>query len=184
MLNFIAAIGSAAAGGGGSFESIATATGTGSSGTITFSSIPGTYQHLQLRYFALSTSGTGGLQLNVNSDTASNYARHQLSADGSSVSAFGAANVSAWYVEPSGFGIQDVQPAVGIIDIHDYSNTSKFKTMRCVAGIDINGSGGGIILRSCLWRSTNAITSITLALNAGQSFTTSTRFALYGIKGA
>ena len=31
-----------------SFESIATATGTGSSGVITFSSIPSTYKHLQI----------------------------------------------------------------------------------------------------------------------------------------
>ena len=33
-----------------SFESIATVSGTGSSGTITFSSIPATYKHLQIRY--------------------------------------------------------------------------------------------------------------------------------------
>jgi len=34
-----------------SYESIASATGTGSSNTITLSSIPSTYKHLQLRIF-------------------------------------------------------------------------------------------------------------------------------------
>ena len=40
-----------------SYESIASATGTGSSGTITFSSIPSTYQSLQLRVSCINTTG-------------------------------------------------------------------------------------------------------------------------------
>jgi hypothetical protein len=42
----------------GAYESIASATGTGSSATITFSSIPSTYQHLQILYLVgiLNTS--------------------------------------------------------------------------------------------------------------------------------
>ncbi len=42
----------------GSYESIATVTSTGSSGNLVFSSIPGTYTHLQIRGI-LRTNDTG-----------------------------------------------------------------------------------------------------------------------------
>ena len=162
---------------------IARANGDGSSGTITFSSIPSTYQHLQLRYHVLTSSNGSGLQLLVNSDTGANYARHQLVCDGSTVSAFGAANVNAWYVEPSGNATNTTQPSVGIIDFHDYASTSKNKTMRAFVGVDINGTGGSVALRSAVWLSTSAINAITINANAGVNFSTSSTFALYGMVG-
>jgi hypothetical protein len=68
-----------------------------------------------------------------------------------------------------------------IIDIQDYSSTSKNKTVRTFSGVDFNGSGS-VNLYSSLWMSTSAISSLTLTSNTGE-FSTNTTFALYGIKG-
>ena len=70
-----------------SFESIATATGTGSSGVITFSSIPSTYKSLQIRYMSKDTNASDGVlnpKIQFNSDTGNNYAYHELRGDGTS----------------------------------------------------------------------------------------------------
>ena len=70
----------------GYFESIATINGTGASGTLTFSSIPSTYAHLQIRGILRSDgAGTGGVFPNMrfNNDTSSNYSRHNMGAYGS-----------------------------------------------------------------------------------------------------
>ena len=171
------------AGGGAAFESIATASGTGSSGTITLNSIPGTYQHLQLRVIAFDTDNTNRIgEIQFNSDTGTNYARHWLYGDGSSASASGVATtnrINAWVA----WGTSTTNPTVAIVDILDYASTSKYKTVRCFSGTDRNSTSGEVDLTSGLWQSTSAITSITFKLNSG-SFSTSSRFALYGIKGA
>jgi len=168
------------------FESIATATGTGSSGTITFSTIPSTYQHLQIRYNARCTrvNTDAGVHLQFNSDTGTNYTLHQLTGAGSGVSANG--STSQNYIT-IGVATADSSPAnvmgVGIIDIHDYANTSKYKTVRSLVGDDQNNTNGVIYLRSGLWLSTSAITDISIIAQV-DSWTTTTTFALYGIKGA
>lgn len=163
-----------------SFESIATATGTGSSGTITFSSIPSTYQHLQLRVNSKNTSGNN-LVMQLNSDTGTNYTRHYLRGDGTSVTASGQTSQSQ--IEFMGSGSGTPYPAVLIIDIHDYASTSKYKTIRNLSGQDENGSGT-ITLSSGLWLSTSAVNSITFKISSSGSFTTDSTFALYGIKGS
>jgi hypothetical protein len=68
----------------------------------------------------------------------------------------------------------------GIIDILDYADTNKYKTVRALSGTDNNGSGD-IILGSGLYQQTTAITSITLEAN-GVNWLTNSSFALYGIR--
>ena len=167
-----------------SYYSIATAVGTGSSGTITFSSIPSTYTHLQIRGIARSdrTAGTGaGMPITLNGDGAANYSSHRLYGDGATASATGASNRSALIDDDI---TADNQTAnvyeVFIIDILDYANTNKYKTARALWGFDNNGSGS-IRLLSGNWRNTNAVTSISFTL-AGSNFKTPTQIALYGIK--
>jgi hypothetical protein len=69
----------------------------------------------------------------------------------------------------------------GVIDILDYANTSKYKTIRTLSGWDKNG-GGNVGLSSGLWLSTSAISSIVIGSQTG-NLVTNTQFALYGIKG-
>ena len=161
-----------------SFESIATLTGNGSSTSLTFTSIPSTFTHLQIRAFGRNSSG----YIRFNSDTGSNYARHRVRGDGSNVTV--AASVS----QPELFGFElpnSGDPAsiygVGVLDIHDYASTTKYKTIRSLTGVDFNGSGN-VYLFSGLWMNTAAISSITIYSPAAAP-TTDTTFALYGIKG-
>lgn len=169
----------------GSYDSIATATGTGSSGTISFTSIPSTFNHLQIRFIARDTRATtrDDIYFQVNSDTGTNYAVHYLYGDGASVVAGASANAGNGYVGSIAANNAAANIiGVGIMDILDYSNTNKFKTVRVLNGEDQNGSGY-VYFNSGLWRSTNAITSIDIKTTSG-NFTTSSTFALYGIKGA
>lgn len=169
-----------------SYESIATATGTGSSGTITFSSIPATYSHLQIRCIARTDTGfsTDYIQFRFNSDTGSNYTYHGIEGDGSAASAFGGTSQTIGLdTNITGGGAASNIIGTAIIDILDYGNTSKYKTVRTIGGQDSNGSGQ-IRFMSNLWLSTSAINRIDLTSYRSANWTTQTVFALYGIKGA
>lgn len=171
-----------------SFESIASATGTGSSNTITFSSIPGTYQHLQIRGLFKSTGASDGgdltLTMRFNNDSGTNYVRHTLRGNGSAASGLNDTAITSIYVG-SGVGGTGTTNMLGanIIDIHDYASTTKNKTTRSFSGGEINTTPSQVLLNSGLWLSTAAITSISL-IDIYGNFTTSSTFALYGIKGA
>ena len=111
----------------GYFESIATVTvGSGGSSTITFSSIPGTYAHLQIRATLKQSTGNGAFA-RFNSDTGNNYARHRLIGTGSAAGAFGEASQNKVQINTS-----QGYPSFGvfIMDILDYANTNKYKTER------------------------------------------------------
>jgi hypothetical protein len=173
----------------GAYDSIATTTvGAGGSSTITFSSIPSTYQHLQLRYIARDTLGAAdvtGLLLRFNSDSGTNYTRHYLLADGSAV--YAGAGTSRTSINGglvlSGGGPASVF-AAGVIDVLDYANTNKYKTYRVLDGVDTNGTSppGYVDFESALWLSTSAVTSITITLPSG-NYAQYSQFALYGIRG-
>jgi hypothetical protein len=169
------------------YESIATANGTGSSGTITFSSIPSTYKHLQIRCIANNNSGAFSLRLRLNGDTGSNYAHHVLEGGGSSAYAYGAASATAILYAGSaigGGGSGSDFMATSIIDIIDYATTTKNKTVRTLNGYDTNGATDAQLIRltSGLWMNTAAINSISI-IDVSANFTTDSQFALYGIKG-
>lgn len=165
-----------------SYESIATATGTGSSGTITFSSIPSTFKHLEIRQLNIP-SGITTLYLSANSLGGTNYSRHFLLGEGSTVATGGQASQSSIYVCGLYTSIQTTYPNVGIISILDYTSTSKNKTVRIFSGHDRNGSGEVNIVSGSIM-TTSAISSISLILDAPYTFSTSSTFALYGIKEA
>jgi hypothetical protein len=179
-----------AAAAGGAFESIATVTAAGGETSLTFSSIPSTYKHLQIRFSARSTRtnsspGSENLNLQFNGDTGANYALHFLRADGSSAFAGGQANASQININNAVIASGSSNTLVyspGIIDINDYSATTKNKTVAALGGYDFNGSGR-VALSSGFRNSTSAITSITLQID-GQQFASGSVFSLYGIKGA
>jgi hypothetical protein len=163
-----------------SFESIASVVGTSSSTTISFDSIPADYKHLQIR--GTSYDGTGySVRMRFNNDSGSNYARHFLTGTGASANAGGSGSELDMVVINTNGNTSDY-PASLIVDIYDYASTTKYKTARTFTGLSQNDTSGEVSLRSGLWMSTSAITSIQLLIN-GASFTNLTRLALYGIKG-
>ena len=169
----------------GAFESIATTSvGAGGVSSVSFSSIPATYKHLQIRGIARSSRASFAsdpLLIQVNSDTASNYSWHYLVGDGSSASSnAGATQSSMTNYLIANNTVSNVFGAF-VIDVLDYSNTTKNKTFRSLMGVDNNGAGW-VALNSGNWRSTSTITSIDLTAQNGNLMQYS-HFALYGVKG-
>lgn len=167
---------------GGAMESIATVSvGSGGASSIEFTSIPGTYQHLQIRY-VLRGDRSGGftnVQVQFNGDTGANYARHLLRGDGGSPAAFGSSDIIN-YQYTSAAGATASVFGAGIIDILDYGSTSKTKTVRALSGYDSNGSGY-VALSSGLWNSTSATTSLKLLPDTG-NWVQHCTVALYGLR--
>jgi hypothetical protein len=170
----------------GTFESIAVAVVDASgSSTVTFSNIPQNYAHLQVRYIAKSgrvQTLAGQMVMRFNGSYGARG--HNLYADGDTV-------FSNSYVPAIGeFALAATGTSAGstfgagVIDILDYANTTKNKTIKSLTGADMNGSGN-IFLSSQLINSTTAISSITFeTLDGGTNLQQYSSFALYGIRGA
>jgi hypothetical protein len=164
----------------GDYENIATVTvSSGGTSAVTFTSIPADYTHLQIRAFGKDASIYGAIFMSFNNDTYStNFTRHGMYGDGSTTATFGAANAPYMNIlttpaSNGGFG-------AAIVDVLDYANTNKFKTIRSFTGWDNNGSGI-VGLFSGSWRSTSAVTRIDILSDSTISQHSS--FGLYGIKG-
>jgi hypothetical protein len=174
-----------------SYESIQTyVVGSTSQSTISFTSIPSTYKHLQLRSICKTNRNDAGefqttINMRLNSDSGGNYNYHRFIGNGSALSATGGGggNTFMYFY----FGGSVTSPAntfaAGIWDILDYTDTNKYTTVKYLSGVEDN-TNGVINLGSGAWRNTNAVTSITLTTDSGHNFTQYSQFALYGIKGA
>lgn len=155
--------------------------------SLTFTNIPNTYAHLQIRVFARSTiNGTSdNVYLRFNNDSSSSYRTHQLYGDGSTVASNATGSETSHFnvILPGGTSAANIYGA-GNIDILDYANTNKNTTVRTLSGVNQNGVATGFaIMRSGLWVNTAAVSSITLFVGSG-NFAQYSQFALYGIKGA
>lgn len=167
----------------GYFESIATVVvGSAGSSSIDFTNIPNTYSHLQVR-FVTRFGSVAVFKIQMNADTNSNYSWHEIQGNGSSVTANAGSSSTFMYAAYSnGFSATADAFGAGVIDILDYANSNKYKTLRMLSGYDANGSGG-LQLNSGLWQSTSAITSIKIFPNTS-TFQQYSHFALYGIRSA
>jgi hypothetical protein len=175
----------------GDFESIQTVTVGTATTTVTFSSIPATFTHLQIRASYQTSRVTYPLDkifIRFNSDTASNYSTHVAQGDGSSAAASSEnttcltdRDMSATTATSGGLVFGTL-----IMDILDYANTNKYKTTRTLIGFDTNGTvvgyGGRSGLLSGNWRSTSAITSVTFTVDNAANYSVNSKFALYGVK--
>jgi hypothetical protein len=177
----------------GAYDSIATTTvGSGGASSITFSSIPSTYTHLQIRALSkvdTTTNSDAYSFIQFNSDTTyTNYYTHYIYGTGTAAGAGG--NQSSGYTggaiidTPYSGANQTSVFAGSVTDVLDYTNTNKYKTVRSLSGWDANGATGGswITLLSALWLNTSAVSSITITCPT-KTFAQYSQFALYGVKG-
>lgn len=156
------------------YEPLATTTLSTTQNQIDFNSISGTYTDLVIVANGGVTS-TNDIWLRMNSDTGTNYSRTRLTGDGSSAastrnSAFDAILINAGTVGSN---------ANFIINIMNYANTTTYKTT-----LSRFNSSTYVVASVGLWRSTSAITSLTLKAGSGDTFTSGSTFTLYGIKAA
>jgi hypothetical protein len=164
---------------GSTYTPIATYTVTGSStSTYTFSSIPSTYTDLRV-IASVKNTGGGSMQMQFNSDTASNYSQTLLIGDGSSATSTRAS--SNTQIEFSWYDTSSTNYGVYIADLMNYANTTTYKTILTRMGL----ASSNTIANVALWRKSPiaAITSITLKLNSF-NFAADTTFTLYGIAAA
>jgi hypothetical protein len=176
-----------------SFESIATINvGAGGAATAVFSSIPSTYKHLQIRGIARTNRDAAALEnisMVFNSDTFSsdsNYGFHGLDGDGGSASSFASAGAFARQIPALVTSVSAGANMFGtfVIDILDYANANKNKTVRSLTGSEINTTGGSVRLMSGIYTQANVISTITMGFTiGGGAFNQYSSIALYGIKG-
>ena len=156
--------------------------GAGGAASVTFSNIGQQFAHLQLRCFGRTdySVSNAALQLRFNGDSGTNYAIHNLYGDGSSAGSLGGALVNVNNVGdlPNPSALSNSY-GISIIDILDFNNTNKFKTVRSLSGMELNGSGI-VRLYSGLWQNTSVITSITFISGGGANLSSNSRFDLYG----
>lgn len=172
-----------------SYESIQTVTVGSATPSISFTSIPSTYKHLQIRYIARTdrTSSSDGdyliMRFNDLSGASDYYTQHYIRGNGSATLAAADGTASSLTIErfPCSTQANNIFGG-GVIDILDYTDTNKNKVMRHLNGSDWNGSGM-VRLASGMLLSTPAITKITIANGAGPNIVANSQFALYGIKG-
>jgi hypothetical protein len=163
------------------FDSLGAVLLSSTASSITFSSIPQTYTHLQIRLFGIYTGSVTSGFISFNGVTTGGlYSYHAMGTDGVTPPPGAVALTSQNEGKYTGYaGTTTAAPTNTIIDILDYTNTNKFKTAKTTFCWDANGTGY-IEFGSTNWRSSNAITSITL--RPGNTFNTNTSAALYGVK--
>jgi len=155
---------------------LATTTLSSAAATITFSSISGSYTDLRLVLVTRDAGAGGILKLTFNSDTATNYSDTWMRGNGTAAAS--GRNTTQAYI--------NMQYATGgasnwgmlTADIFNYTGSTN-KTVLLTNSNDENGSG--FVYRQVgLWRSTSAITSLTITTNSG-TMATGTTATIYGI---
>jgi hypothetical protein len=167
----------------GAYDSLANVTvGAGGVANIDLAGIPNTYKHLQLR-FTIRSSASGGsdnIAFQFNNDTAANYSWHYVFGSGSSLAAGGSSSATNIFaMQTTGSTATANAFGIAVVDIFDYANTSKNKTVRSLNGYDLNGSGY-VFYQSGLWMNTSAINSIKII--PGTGFAQYSQVSLYGVK--
>ena len=166
------------------FQLISTSLLSTTTSSVTFSAIPATFTHLQLRVVGRYTAATvqSNMTLRFNGDTGSNYGYQYIKGSATTVSAAAPGSYQSFCYVGNMPGASESANIFGsiIIDLLDYGNTNKIKTLKTFRGHGGN-SGAEIDIFNGTWNSTAAISSILVSdANTSASFAAGTRVSLYG----
>jgi len=171
---------------GNTYVPLATTTLSAIASSYTFSSISGSYTDLVLVGSNLkSDTNDRGCKLQFNGDTTSTYAGYYLEGYNSTVTA--TRDAVQTFIQWAGFNIgvaTTTNVATVVTDILSYSNTTTHKTVLNRASYKNNTLGPESFSEVSTWRSTAAITSITVSISGSGSFAVGSSFTLYGIAAA
>lgn len=168
------------------YEPIASQTLGSDSASVEFSSISGAYTDLRLVVVGRTShtsDNSEALAIRLNSDSGSNYSSTRLQGNGSTATSDRTTSQSYMFcarINPS--HNSNTSPSTAILDFMTYSNTNVFKTV--LAASATSAEQVSVDRSVALWRSTNAITTITLTSARGANFKSGTTFSLYGVKAA
>ena len=173
---------------GATYVSLASNTLSSSAASVTFSSIPGTYTDLVIIASVLGiTGGAAGANTNFltfNGDTGANYSKTQLTGNASSASSYNTTSANSMNLgngNEANSNTLDFAPQ--IYQIINYANSTTYKTVLGRAN-DVLSSSSRTAAFVGLWRSTAAITSITISTDSSGGWYASSTFTLYGIAAA
>jgi hypothetical protein len=156
------------------YEVINTQTLSTATSAITFSSIPQTYTDLVVILTGSITESFCDCTLTFNNDTGSNYSDTLMVATAGGNGSGRHSNQTF----SRGFYFESGQSNC-IWNVMNYSNSTTYKT---TIGRS-NATASEIEFSANLWRSTSAITTITVT-GQGATFTSGSMLTLYGIKAA
>lgn len=173
------------AGGGAGFELISTTLVGTATSSVTLSSIPSTFKHLQVRFTAQSAySGNDNIRMQVNGDTGNNYANHALYGEQTFMTS--QANApwnNMMYMQCASASSTSGAYSSGIVEILDYGSSSKYKTQRLFGGQHAGVNYNYVYVGSGFRMNTEAITSLTFYMGTSSNIAAGSRFSLYGIAG-
>jgi len=169
-------------------EAIATTYLEADAASVTFSGIPSTYEHLQVRYSCRSSRSAQVLDwmyCRLNGDSASNYAAKIMSGKGSAASA--QAVTSRSYAFPTLVAatlVDATEYSSTVLDVLDYANTNKNTTLSGLHVMNLTATTQNYVrFFSGLWISTAAVSSISFELAMG-NLVRGSEFTLYGLNSA
>lgn len=171
-------------GGGGGLAKLAETIISSPVSTITFSAISGSYRNLALRITCAASVNTNPtLSLQFNGDTAAHYDWTFAYTEGNGIAtgSAGFSSTSMAWLSPIPSNALANQPAVVAILITNYTGTVFNKALTGTWMREDTTVTTGIFagILSGTWKSTAAITSITLSLSSG-NFVVGSTFSLYG----
>jgi hypothetical protein len=161
---------------------------SGSVTTVTFSSIPQGYRHLLLICQARTdrAAEVDGVLIRFNGDSTAIYDRQSLTANNATLTGAAARAQTSIQIgagEAANSRASNFSPTEATI--YDYASTATEKwTLSQNANFGDVSADADLFWRSFAgrWRSTAAITSITILPNVGPNFVSGSIFQLYGIK--
>ena len=166
---------------GNTYVALATQTLGSDTSTVTFSSIPSTYTDLVVVTSARCSSTANDIKLQFNGDSGSNYSYTYLRGESGGASSSRGSNQGAMFLGYSAMSTDTNVWSPTILSIQNYSNTTTYKTV--LSRTNIPSGTTNVAATVGLWRSTSAISSITLFPGAF-NFITGSTFSLYGIASA
>jgi hypothetical protein len=172
----------------GSYDALATIiVPSGGLASVSFAGIPTGYQHLQIRSVLVNTAGASGnfATMLFNGDSTASYSWHLISGNGAVINPNNnTTTTSIRYDQGLYSSNSNAAPQITIMDILQYSSSTKTKSTKASDGGDANGAGFSSFI-SAAWYKTDPITSITLNSLSGGSpstFGQHSHIALYGVK--
>jgi hypothetical protein len=188
-LGVLAVAGAGAAGGGNSFDLLATTILSSGAASVTFSNLNtySAYKHLQIRatFRTQRAVEAAVIRMYANGNDALTWSYHALTGNNGSVTSTGSGNDNFHYIDVPGANNTANVFAASVIDILDAGSTSKFKTIRTLTGFH-SGTNSALLsevaLQSGAFQTTSALTSLTFFDSSNANLSVGTRLSLYGIK--
>ena len=153
--------------------------------SVTFSGIPATYEHLQVRASSAAAGYSTGqaYYIELNGDGSSVYASQVIRGSTTSV-ALNALNSTAYvkiYDGLHGVNTDVSEYATIMVNILDYANANKNTSIEFIGGQSITNTNRRIFFGGGVWDDTAALTSIEFTPDNG-NMRRGSSFPLYGIK--